>query len=106
MLQKYRNSNLRNNLAGSVGISLVILSMGLSIAIARTDNLSFGEGQKLLILSKEASELEAQASKLIELSNSLANGRRINEKDKIEFLDTRAKIVDSKGEIIELIEQD
>lgn len=54
-----------------LGISLIILSCGLSVAIGKSDNLTIGDSKAKIALNRTALELKQNAEKLGEISSEI-----------------------------------
>ena len=102
-MQRYYIKNKGEILQVCLGISLINISFGLAIAIAKTDSLSLGHKSNTLTLTKKAVQLNSEAEKLEELATEIKQKTRSkksrDEADKItsELKATRQQI----GEIVE-----
>ena len=74
-LSKYRRNSSFSVLPCFIGGSLVILSIGLSIAIARSENLSFTNNKQRLSLNEEINKLEEEAHNIKRLADKIKDGK-------------------------------
>lgn len=68
---KYFKNNTSHYFFNCVGISLVIVSVGLSIAVSRSESLSLFHKDNKLVLGKEAKELQGNAKKLEDYASEI-----------------------------------
>ena len=78
VIQRYYTKNKGEHFWIALGISLINISIGLSIAIARTDSLSFGHKGNSLTLTKKAIKLNNEVQKLEELAIEIEKKSRDN----------------------------
>ena len=92
-----------NHFWNFAGLSLWTVSVGLSIAIIRTDNLNFGSNEANLSLAKKAYKIN---NKVAEVENKLTEivERQRESSEKVEAKKTISEITKTRGEIEKLVD--
>lgn len=93
---------IHSSLPTFIGLSLFNISIGLSVAIAKTDTLSVGYKTNSLTLAKKAVELRNEAEKIERLATEISK-KKIGKNDKASANKIADEAIESSKEIDEII---
>lgn len=93
---------IQSSLPTFIGLSLFNISIGLSVAIAKTDTLSVGYKTNSLTLAKKAVELKNEAEKIEKLATQISK-KRIGKEAKDSANKIADEAIESTKELDEII---
>lgn len=95
-------SNVSSKIHVFFGIALINVSVGLSVALAKSATLKIENNDTRLAIMRTAIELNNNADKLSELSNKITPNNQVN----IKVLDEISKDITKSQEELEMITED